>query len=387
MGATGAGKRFVVIFEPLQSVHLHKDVGQVPYQLFKHYGYRSEIVCRKNETHYQYLDRDLKGLTLTFLKSSPLRYLLGEAKDIDVLMLFHITTKTIYAGILYKLLNPRGTLYVKYDLSDDEILYATWGHRNFFTQLKRNFLFSRLLRYLDLFSAESRGVYRKITKIPPQKKLHIPNGFDPDLPVRYGVVPKPFGAKENVILLVGRHGSREKNSELVLGALELIRDIGDWEVHFVGPMTEEFVATKEDFLERHPWYRGKVHFPGSISDKKVLFEYYNRAKIFCLPSRWESWGLVCVEALSFGNVLVMSQGIVSAPDLTDDGRVGFMVEGEDAASWAKMITSLMANQDLLAERSRTAARHFQENFEWKKVLEVLNDRIESLVHTRDADAP
>jgi hypothetical protein len=89
--------RFVLIFESLQNVHLHKDVGQIPHQLQKNFGYQAEIVCHKNEDQYFYLNGELKGLNLQFFKSGPIAYLLKNARKIDILMLFHVKTESIYA--------------------------------------------------------------------------------------------------------------------------------------------------------------------------------------------------------------------------------------------------------------------------------------------------
>lgn len=363
------------MFDALQNVHLHKDVGQIPHQLQKHFGYETEIVCHKNEDQYLYLDGELKGLNLKFIKTSPLYYLLRNAHRIDVLMLFHVKTESIYATLLYKLLNPAGFVYVKYDLPDQDLLYAAWGNRNFFTQLKRSVLFKMFVHKLDLLSVECRQVYERLAKIPASKKIHLPNGFAPEIPAYYGVVPKTFEAKENIILLVGRHGSKQKNSELFLKVLEKTGDIGDWQVFFVGPMTDEFKQLKTTFLEEHPHYREKIHFPGNISDKKLLFDYYNRAKIFCLPSRWESWGLVCGEALFFGCVLVMTQEVSSSLDLTDNGQAGLTAANEDADAWANTLQSLMHDQSRLKYYSTQGRQHFDNHFSWPRALDPLVHRM------------
>jgi glycosyltransferase involved in cell wall biosynthesis len=369
--------RFVLIFESLQNVHLHKDVGQIPHQLQRNFGYQAEIVCHKNEDQYFYLNGELKGLNLQFINTGPIVYLLKNARKIDILMLFHVKTESIYATLLYKLLNPKGFVYVKYDLPDHELLYATWGNRNLITQLKRNVLFKMFVHKLDLLSIECRQVYERLTKIPASKKIHLPNGFAPEIATYYGAAPKMFEEKENIILLVGRHGSKQKNSELLLKALEKIEDIGDWQVFFVGPMTDEFKQYKTTFLETNPRYKEKIHFPGNVSDKKLLFDYYNRAKLFCLPSRWESWGLVCGEALYFGCVLVMTQEVCSSPDLTDNGLAGLTAASEDADAWATTLQSLMHEQSRLKHYSVQGRRHFDKHFSWPDALVPLVNRIPS----------
>jgi len=376
--------RFTLLFEALENVHLHKDVGQIPFQMQKYFGYRSQIVCRQNEERYNYLDRELQGLDLRFIKTSPLLFLLKHATEIDVLMLFHVKTESIYATLLYKLLNPAGIVYVKYDLPDKDLLYAAWGNRNLISQFKRNLLFKLFVRKLDIFSVECRQVYDALTRIPAAKKIHIPNGFDPGIAACYGVTPKRYEEKENIILLVGRHGSRQKNSELILQVLERIRDIGDWQLFFIGPMTDEFRSIKNAFLDTHPHYREKIHFPGNISDKKVLFEYYNRAKIFCLPSRWEGFPLVGPEALYFGNVLVMTREVEASHDLTGDDSIGFRAASENVTEWSETLNMLLHDQELLSNYSQRAQVYFSTNLVWKNILQDLHSRI---VATKAASLP
>lgn len=366
--------RFSLLFDGLEPVHLHKDVGQIPFQLQKHFEYDTEIVYSGKKQCFS-VDDDLKGLKIKHAGTGMLPYLFANAARIDVLMLFHVKTETIYAALLYKFLNPTGFVYVKYDLPDHELLYARWGHRNLFTQLKRSTLFALFVKKLNLLSVECVQVFNRLNKVSTAKKMHLLNGFDPDIPLYYGVLPKNFEEKENMILLVGRHGSTQKNSELMLKVFEVLGDIGDWKVVFVGPMTKEFKALLDSFFEKHPHYRAKITAPGNISDKGSLFSYYSRSKIFCLPSRWEGFPLVCPEALYFGNVLLVSDKVIASHDLTDAGQAGFILEGENVSAWAEKLAFLMNDQGVVAEYSRRSENHFQNNLIWKNILKKLDARI------------
>lgn len=46
---------------------------------------------------------------------------------------------------------------------------------------------------------------------------------------------------------------------------------------------------------------------GNIEDKNLLYDDYDRAKVFLLTSRWESFGIVLVEALRFGNYIIATE--------------------------------------------------------------------------------
>jgi glycosyltransferase involved in cell wall biosynthesis len=368
------GKRFVLMFDDLESIHLFKDVGQVPFQMYRHFGYDAEIVCRRHEEEYLYIDDALKGLKLTFYEGSPYRYLLDHAREIDILMLFHISTLSIYRGLLYKLVNPRGCLYIKADMNGEKIRYAEWGERNFLTQAKRVFLFKQLVKRVDIVSVETELSFCGVNNIPREKMLLLSNGFDPDFIDWYGVRRRTFDEKENIILLVGRHGDYAKNTELMLDTLADMGDIGDWQVWFVGPMTAEFEKRRAEFQKQYPHLIDKVVFTGQIDDKKELLELYSRAKILCLTSRWESWGMVCVEAMAFGCVPVMTP-VSSASDLTGKGHNGVVIDSYEARDWAAGLQELADSPVKLEKYSLAVDERFQNSFNWQKIVSRLDERI------------
>ena len=367
-------KRFVLLFDDLQSVHLFKDVGQVPFQMYKHYGYDAEIVCRRGREDFLYIDDVLNGLKITVIDESPYRYLARQARDIDVLMLMHISTRSACRGILYKFLNPAGCLYIKADLTGSQVDFGQWVDQDVFTHVKRVVLRKKLLRSVDVVSLETQAAFSGADVIPADKRLLLPNGFDPDFIDLYGVHRRGFAEKENLILLVARHGDDVKNTELMLDALEIMGDIAEWQVWFVGPMTPEFEQRKDRFLQNNPRLAGKVVFSGQMDDKRELFELYSRAKILCLTSRRESWGMVCVEALCFGAALVMTN-VDSSSDLTGDGQAGIVIPQGDCAVCAETLLQLMGNQELLETYHDAARRHFDEHFIWKDILKPLAGRI------------
>ena len=366
--------RFVLLFEGLRSIHLHKDVGQIPYQLYRHFGFDAEIASFENEKNYSYINDELKGLKLTFFRCSRYWFLLRNAVRIDALMLFHISTKTIYRGLLYKALNPCGFLYVKADLASDRIVYPAWKAKNPLTVMKRKMLYRWFLEKVDLISFETRRSFEGAGDIPSSKKMLMPNGFDPDLLDQFGIIRKGYSEKEDVILLVARHGDHAKNSEFMLDVLSELGNLGGWKVYFIGPMTEAFTKLKEAFLADYPQFSDCVVFTGAIDNKRELFEYYNRSKILCLTSRLESWGMVCVEALCFGNTLVMTN-VNSSADLLGNGVAGVTINQGDCTGYAKALRDLMTSDKLLHTYHDNALQHFRTRFIWKNILQTLAGKI------------
>ena len=117
-------KTFVTIFTQCENVHLTKDLGQIPYFMHAKYGYQSQIVTYNNSKSYTNLDAEVQGLSInfitnrgkvSFLDKAVLSYIYKNARKTDVLNLFHFSKQSFVYGLLYKLLNPKGFLFLKID--------------------------------------------------------------------------------------------------------------------------------------------------------------------------------------------------------------------------------------------------------------------------------
>ncbi|MCS2392464.1 glycosyltransferase [Bacteroides fragilis] len=66
-----------------------------------------------------------------------------------------------------------------------------------------------------------------------------------------------------------------------------------------------------------------------MNDKRTLWEYYNRSKVFVLTSRCESYGLVLNEAKRFRNFIV-STNVGAFEDLVESGKYGCEIPQDNA---------------------------------------------------------
>lgn len=378
-------KTFVTIFPLSSNVHLLKDVGMVPYIMHRDYGYDSTLVCFKNETAYPAIEKEVKGLKIHFLKKEKnyafgkisftvLRYLIKHARQIDVLNLYHNTTETLLYGLLYRLCNPKGLLYLKLDINivqfdsqKKEKIHRLrmWGYSLFF-------------RYIaGIVSCELPESFDYVLNAFPvlkHKIVLVTNGID-DVSIEClqpRILPEN---KENIVLTVGRIGASEKNNEMLLNALQQI-ELSNWKIVFAGPVEQSFEAVIEDFFQRNPQLREKVIFTGNITDRNELYSWYNRSKVFCLTSRFESFGIVLVEALYFGNYII-STPIASIDYITDNGRLGQIVQGEEKLLQVlRHIVSGALDPTLYYD----SIVDYSTRFRWRDNLLVLDWKIKELIY-------
>jgi len=370
-------KKFTTIFPRTENIHLLKDVGAIPYTFCKYLGYESSLVCIQNG-EYPYNEQHTKGLRLEFIQGDTQksiengwyeyrlikRYLTKHAKEIDVLNLYHFTIPHVLLLAYYKFLNPNGIAYLKLDADFNTFplsaqQYAA-SHRNSFkTRIKH-----WLLKKIDFISAESREICDRASAWLGREVTYVPNGFFDN----YDNDNITLENKENIFLTVGRLGNRQKNTESILKAFAQIYQKCDWNLVLVGPAEGNFLSYMNSLFQSHEGLNARVCYKGAISDKTELNRIYCSSKVFLLPSRWESFGLVVVEAQSAGCFLILSDQVVPYAEFTDNGRLGHVIPAEDDDALADaMLRATQMEHDYKASQVYAYSQ-----FTWKKICENLN---------------
>jgi glycosyltransferase involved in cell wall biosynthesis len=148
-------------------------------------------------------------------------------------------------------------------------------------------------------------------------------------------------------LLCVRRVSKEKNLEAFFemdypGYLKVM--VGD------GPMLETYKKKYPD-----------VHFTG-FKTGEDLARYYANAEVFVFPSRWETFGIVMIEAMACGTP-VAAYPCQGPEDVIDQGITGFMEENLATA----VHRCLGLNRDRVCEGSQ--------RWSWEKAWQIFRDNL------------
>lgn len=92
---------------------------------------------------------------------------------------------------------------------------------------------------------------------------------------------------------------------------------------------------------------------------------YSAADVVAVPSRYESFGLVAVEALACGAPVVASRA-GGLRYTIDEGLSGLLVKPQSPQALANGLTSVLANESLRAAMAR-AARPSVERYDWSSI--------------------
>ena len=386
-------QNFTTIFPYTRNEHLIKDLGQIPWFMQKQ-GYETSIATKKIDDSYSYLEEEVAGLKLHFLpdqglksfwEKSVIQFIKKHATQIDVLNLYHLTKETFIYGLAYKKANPNGILYLKMDaynshLDVEQTQYSGNTIKNvILKQYERRFL-----RFVDLITIENKTGLTLLKKLFPSiasKCFYLPNGVNDLNKETAFPTTRKWEQKENILLTVGRIGPKEKNMELLLNALPHL-NLNGWKVVFAGPVANHFKEKVDAFNREHPELAQQVHFTGNIQDRKTLYAWYDRAKVFCLPSPFESFGLAFVEALSFGNYLVGSQGAAALQDLTNNFEYGSSFDVKNSEHFITTLQNALDQTTNWDATSEAAKAYAKEHFSWSEICGTLNQYIEDIKSNR-----
>jgi len=384
-------KTFVTIFPICENVHLTTDIGQIPFFMYKKYNYDSKIVSYKNSDAYPNLDIEVKGLKIeflqrkgrvSFLEKAVLQYIKKNAKNIDVLDLYHFSKFTFVYGLLYKKINPKGVLLIKLDAYNETfaegniIKHSTNKLKNiFFKYLERKFL-----KQVDLLCIENSEGERLLKKMYPTvaaKVVFLPVGVnDLFLADAFNSKIRDFNKKENIILSLGRIGEKIKNHEMILRALTKT-NMKEWKMVFVGPVNENFTKYFKELSGEFPVLKEKVTFIGSVTDRIELYEWYNRSKIFCMTSWHESFCHAIGEAFYFGNYIIGTEGIMSMKDITNNGKYGVTLKPDDDVALAATFQKLIDDETKLSTLYLEIVTFSHKYFVWSNIIGKVHEQIDS----------
>jgi glycogen(starch) synthase len=211
-----------------------------------------------------------------------------------------------------------------------------------------------------------RGHVADIFDIDERRVAVIPNGVDPselrprgDLEALRADFAQPH---EKLVLLVGRL-VYEKGFQLALDALpEVIRRLGDVRFLVAGSGTHE--AELKAQAERLG-LSDHGTFLGWIGDD-VLHSLYRIADLCVVPSIYEPFGLVALEAMASGCPCIVADTGGLREVVPVGERVGLRFNGGDAEHLGVMIERLLVDGEL-RDRLVTEASEHVLSFDWEDV--------------------
>jgi len=120
-----------------------------------------------------------------------------------------------------------------------------------------------------------------------------------------------------------------------------------------------------------------VLFLGKRSQETLPY-YYSAAEVVIVPSHYESFGMVALEAMACGTPVVASQ-VGGLAFLVQDGITGYVIPDGDPDALAERLTHLVCNTGLRTQFSAQAAAYAR-NYSWDLITPKIVDVYQSLLN-------
>ncbi len=233
-------------------------------------------------------------------------------------------------------------------------------------------------------SHHERGVLSRYYGASEERMHTIPCGIDLDLfrPADQAASRRRLGfpADHPVLLWVGRL-EKLKGVDILVDA---VADLDECRADLVVVGGDERAAELRGELERQARDAGiadRISFAGAVPHDDLPV-YYSAADVVVVPSYYESFGLVAVEAMACGTPVVASRvgGLMST---VIDGVNGYLIPWRCPGPFAEKLEVLIHNPELRANFSRAACTTV-ERFGWKRVAAEVANLYESLLKPRSA---
>ena len=173
-----------------------------------------------------------------------------------------------------------------------------------------------------------------------------------------------------LVLFVGKQHVR-KGSPVLLEAFGAVRRaIPNAELHIVGAVPP---GSDAPGVAAHGFVASDT--PDGLARLRDL---YRRATVFCMPSRYEPFGVVFLEAMLAGLPCIGTDRW-AMPEIIADGETGWISPDGDAPALAACLIEALGDRQRCIEMGRRGRERVLERFTWDKVAERARLDLEQIV--------
>lgn len=211
-----------------------------------------------------------------------------------------------------------------------------WEHNHYHGDMSYADKVTKSAKNLDalvLVSDSLRKFYKKQLANTKCKCFYVPNILD--------TVPERLSRlNEKRLISVGRL-SREKAYEDLLDVFQLIHEKEpSWRLDIIGDGAQKNLLGDRIFAEG--WTDCvKLH---GFQDKTYINNLLSKSSIYLMSSITESFGIVLIEAMSYGLPCVAFDSAEGATELIRNGENGYLISYRNKEEYAKKVIELIRNK-------------------------------------------
>ncbi len=213
-------------------------------------------------------------------------------------------------------------------------------------------------------SQHSRKVALSAYGLSPERMRLAPEGIDATI----ASVGSPAARHDFSVLSVARQYRRKDIATLIRAVPGLLESLPQARVRIVGDGPE---ADRNRQLAVSLGVSHAVSFLGSLESVDALRNEYERASVFCLPSRQEGFGIVFLEAMSHG-LPIVAAAAGAVPEVAPHQQTSLLVSPGDSQALTKALERILTRPEL-AQRLGTAGIERVRGFGWPDAARAFLD--------------
>lgn len=205
------------------------------------------------------------------------------------------------------------------------------------------------------------------------------------IPPREAKTQLNFDPQEKIVLYVGRFDPRKGIATLVKACAQLKQRNAVDKLRLVivgGSDPKRSDGTERHRIEQIIQHLGLADcttFAGQVGHDQLPL-YYAAADVCVVPSHYEPFGLVAIEAMACGAPVIASD-VGGLKFTVVPEKTGLLVPPKDEAAFAQAIARVLNNGEWAAQLRQNATKRVHENFSWQGVAGQLSHLYRHLLAT------
>ena len=275
-----------------------------------------------------------------FNRSSHAFVMACYSEDLPIISVYHNTLDWIlwsnkYTGLLMENKISRAITYILYSIYQK------------FPCIKNAKFYSRK----SAASVVLASCYkREFVKLIDSRPNHLTVIYNPQLMTEYACNGS-CEEKHNEVLFIGRLEEQKNVAELI--KIWSIVNPQGWKLNIVGDGSQRTIL---ETLIADLHLNDSVILSGHQDNPQ---EFYKRAKIFAMTSKYEGFPMTLIECQSFGCVPIIYDSYPAAKEIVVDGENGYLIPFRQKRKYADRLNDLISNTTLLKKLSFNSIRSVQ----------------------------
>lgn len=246
----------------------------------------------------------------------------------------------------------------------DGVIKIGWEHNHYHNNMRyanKVINSAKKLDYFVLVSSSLRDFYSK--KLSTCNCIYIPNCIE--------TIPnKKSSLNKKNFISVGRLSPEKGYLDLLKVYKKVIIDNPDWTLDIIGDGVDK--EKLEDYISKNSLTGVTLHgFQGKDYIEKRMLE----SSIYLMTSHTESFGIVLIEAMSYGVPCIAMDSAEGALDIIENNKNGYLIENRSIDEIVNKIKDLIDNKNKRVEFGEYALKSVTKytsevvGKEWFKLIE------------------